>query len=66
MTNQGFNQWKMSVTKAINEVEVQYDLSAGELFQASNTRDSDLRELYGYGWSPPETAMAVTEAVGLR
>ena len=56
----------MSVTKAINEVEVRYDLSAGELFQASNTTDGDLRELYGYGWAPQETAMAVTEAVGLR
>ena len=66
MKNQGFKQWKMSVTKAINEVEVRYDLSAGELFQASNTTDGDLRELYGYGWAPQETAMAVTEAVGLR
>ena len=66
MTNQGFNQWKLSVTKAINEVEAQYDLFSGEVFQASNTTDRDLRELYSYGWSPQETAMAVTEAVGLR
>ena len=66
MTNQSYSEWKMSVKATVSEVESQYDLSGGEIFLATNTTDSDLRELYSYGWSPQETAMAVVEAVGLR
>ena len=66
MTNQSYSDWKTSVTEAVSEVESQYDLYTGEIFVATNTTDSDLRELHNYGWSPRETAMAVVEAVGLR
>ena len=66
MTNQEYSEWKMNVTAAVSEVESQFDLNDGEIFWATNTSDSDLRELHSYGWSPQETAMAVVEAVGLR
>ncbi len=66
MNQHNYRNWKTNVTKAVNEIEGQYDLYQGEIFHATHTTDEDLQELYEYGWSPRETAMAVVEAVGLR
>lgn len=61
-----WDAWCGRVGALLASTESRYDLCPGEILVATATEPSDLRELWGYGWTPGEAALAITQALGLR
>jgi alkylated DNA repair dioxygenase AlkB len=50
----------------LSKTERRYDLTKGEVMVATGTNQQDLRELWGYGWSPDEAARNIEDTLDLR
>ncbi len=61
-----FPAWVQRVRSLLTQTETRYDLAEGEVLLATGTDQRDLRELWGYGWTPAEAARTIEEALGLR
>ncbi len=58
--------WRTRLGRLLRRTECRYDLGKGEILLATGTGPHDLQELWNYGWSPGEAALAITEALELR
>ena len=61
-----FSDWQTTLTSLLARTEARYELGRGEVLTAAGPSTSDLHELYSYGWTPEESAQAITETLGLR
>lgn len=58
--------WHKRLMTALVGTEARFDLEPGEILTASGTRMGDLQELWSYGWTPTEAAMAIAGRLGFR
>lgn len=58
--------WRTRLLRLLYRTECRYELQHGEILLATGTCPADLRELWIYGWTPSEAALAITEALELR
>lgn len=61
-----FPAWVEHVRSLLSMTERRFDLTDGEVMVATGTNQNDLRELWGYGWTPDEAARTIEESLGLR